>query len=293
MAKEKEKIVKHVDVEQVLKSKNPRLHRLLPRFVMNYIKRTLHEDEMNRGLEKYKDVYGIEFTGASLEFLGAKVESVNPENVPVKGPVIVAANHPLGGLDGIALIYAVSRIRKDAKFLVNDILLFFKNFGDVFVPVNKVGKNSKGALSKIDDVYASDEAVLVFPAGLVSRKQKGAIRDLDWKKSFVTKAKTYQREVVPVFIEGKNTNWFYNLASFRKKIGIKANIEMFYLADEMFNQRGKPIRIHFGKPFSSALLDDSRSDREWAQIIKNYVYEMGAGYKKPFEEFLRSLPAKK
>src|ERR1700741_4449122 len=221
MEKNKEVIVKHVDVEQVIKTKNPGLHRLLPRFVINYIKRTLHEDEMNRGLEKYKDVHGIEFTGASLEFLGAKVDSVNPENMPKEGGIIVCSNHPLGGLDGIALIYAVSRIRKDAKFLVNDILLFFKNFGDVFVAVNKVGKNSKGALTRIDDVYSSDNAVLVFPAGMVSRKQQGVIRDLEWKKSFVTKAITYKKPIIPVFIEGKNTNWFYNLASFRKKIGIK------------------------------------------------------------------------
>lgn len=291
MEKTEVKKVKHVDVEQVIKSKNPRLHRLLPRFILNYIKRTLHEDEMNYGLEKYKDVHGIDFTGASLEFLGAKVESVNPENIPTTGGVIVAANHPLGGLDGIALIYAVSRVRRDAKFLVNDILLFFKNFGDVFVPVNKVGRNSKGALSKIDDVYASSDAVLVFPAGLVSRKQKGGIRDLDWKKSFVTKAITYKRPIVPVFIEGKNTNWFYNLASFRKKIGIKANIEMFYLADEMFKQQGKPIRIHFGKPFSSELLDSSRTDKEWAQVIKTYVYEMGNGTKLSFEEFIKTLPS--
>ncbi|MFL5754184.1 MAG: 1-acyl-sn-glycerol-3-phosphate acyltransferase, partial [Bacteroidia bacterium] len=220
----------------------------------------------------------------------AKVESVNPENVPVSGGCIICANHPLGGLDGIALIHAVSRIRKDAKFLVNDILLFFKNFGDVFVAVNKTGKNSKGALTRIDDVYSSDNAVLVFPAGLVSRKQNGIIKDLEWKKSFVTKATTYKKPILPAFIEGRNTNWFYNLASFRKKIGIKANIEMFYLADEMFNQRGKPIRIHFGKPFSPDLLDESRSHREWAQVIKSYVYEMGKGTQLSFDEYIKTLP---
>ena len=157
---------------------------------------------------------------------------------------------------------------------MNDILTQFKNLQDLFIGVNKHGKNAAHLLSEIDKQYASEQVTLIFPAGLVSRKQSGVVRDLEWKKSFITKSKKHKRNVIPVHIEGKNTNRFYNLANWRKQFGIKANIEMFFLVDEMFKQKNKTFTITFGEPIPYSVFDKSKSDYEWAQWVKEKVYDL-------------------
>jgi putative hemolysin len=158
--------------------------------------------------------------------------------------------------------------------LVNDILLNIPNFGDLFVPVNKHGSSGKRGAEIIEETYSGNDAVIVFPAGLVSRKQEYGIKDLEWKKSFINKAKKYKKDVVPIYVDGKNSEFFYNLARIRKKVGIKANIEMFYLADEMFGQKNKKIVVHIGKPISYEYFDASKSDLYWAETVKNMVYDI-------------------
>ena len=170
---------------------------------------------------------------------------------------------------------------------VNDILKKLENFQSLFVAVNKVGSNTKSALKLIDEIYAGDEAVLIFPAGLVSRKQAGVIKDLEWKKSFITKSIENKKDVVPVFIDGKNSDFFYNLASVRKFLGIKTNIEMLYLPDEMVNQKGKEIEINFGKPIPHTVFDNSKTHYEWARLVKEYVYTIKSDAPGCFTEFLK------
>lgn len=279
--------IKLIDVDAIIREKNPSLYRLLPRFVLSYIKKKIHQDFLNRGIEKYKDVYHLEFNSSALEWMGAQVSWTGEENIPVSGGVIVCSNHPLGGLDGMALIKAVSSRRKDIRFLVNDILTNFENFQTLFVAVNKVGSNTKEALRVIDEVYAGNEAVLVFPAGLVSRKQQGKIKDLEWKKSFIAKAVETRKDVVPVFIDGKNSDFFYNFALWRKRLGIKANIEMFFLPDEMVNQKGKFIRITFGKPIPWQIFDRSFTPLGWAQLVREFVYQLKENPAADFSVFIR------
>jgi putative hemolysin len=175
---------------------------------------------------------------------------------------------------GIAFMHALGKYRADLRFLVNDILMNIKNFEPIFVPVNKHGTNSREVSQLIEDTYAGNYAVLVFPAGLVSRKQPGGIKDLEWKKSFISKAKRYKKDIVPVYIEGRNSNFFYNFARLRKRLGIKSNIEMFYLPDEMFSQRGKKVTIHVGKPISYQYFDKSKTESQWAEWVKQIVYQM-------------------
>jgi putative hemolysin len=263
-----------IDIEQVLKEKNAKLHKWLPGFVIKYIKRIVHEDDINQVMANNGHLHGIDFVNALIEEFGIEVSLTGEENIPLEEPVIFASNHPLGGMDGVAFMYALGKYRTDIRFLVNDILTNIKNFEPMFVPVNKHGSNSREVSKLIEETYAGDYAVLVFPAGLVSRKQKGAIKDLEWKKSFISKAKRYRKSVVPVYIEGRNSNFFYNLAKIRKNIGIKANIEMFYLADEMFAQRGKKVVIHIGKPISYQYFDKSKTEIEWAEEVKKLVYLM-------------------
>ena len=216
---------KHVDIAKVIQTKSPKLHKYLPGFVLNYIIKKLHQDEINHGINRSDDKFGHEFNKAGLDYLGAKIKWNGEGFIPKQGKVIIAANHPLGGLDGMALIHAVSHVRKDTVFFVNDVLKNLKNYGDLFVGVNKVGNSTSSALKVVVDEYSTEKAILVFPAGLVSRMQKGKIEDLDWKKSFVSKAVQYGSPIIPTFIYGQNSNFFYNFAKWRKRLGIRANIE--------------------------------------------------------------------
>jgi len=265
---------KFIDIKRLIKSKNPRLAKWLPGFVINYLKRILHEDEINAFLSKNKNVRNIDFCDAAVEYLNIKVEIIGIDNIPNKGPIVIAMNHPFGGMDALALISALRGQREDVKFIVNDLLMNLDNLKDLFVGVNKHGKNETSTRQQIYELFESDEAVCIFPAGLVSRKQKGLIRDLDWKKTFVTYAKKFDEPIIPVFIDGRLSNFFYGLSNFRKFIGIKANIEMLYLADELFKQRGKTITFIVGEPILPVNFDPMRSERDLAQDVKEIVYKL-------------------
>ncbi|MES2131916.1 MAG: 1-acyl-sn-glycerol-3-phosphate acyltransferase [Bacteroidota bacterium] len=278
---------KFIDIEKVLKEKAYKLYRWLPRFIINWLKKKLHENDINAAMDALKDERGLEFNSKGLKLLGADVESKHSELIPKTGTVIIAANHPLGGLDGMALIKAVGEVRSDVRFFVNDILSNIKNYGEIFVAVNKVGNSSTRSLRTMEDVFMSETAVLFFPAGLVSRKQNGLVRDLEWKKSFVTQAIDHERMIQPVFIEGENSKFFYNFANFRKKLGIKANIEMLFLPDEMFMAKKKHIIIHFSKPFDSALLHSGKSHKQWSNLIYQYIYSPEFMKGIPFEEYMK------
>lgn len=278
---------KFVDIDKVLKEKATKLYRWLPRFAINWLKRKLHEQEINAAMIKLKDYRGLDFNARSLETIGARVESVHPERVPSTGKITVVSNHPLGGLDGMALIKAVGEVRPDVSFFVNDILKNVSNYGDIFVAVNKVGTVTTSSLRTMEDVFRGGGAVLIFPAGLVSRKQNGLVRDLKWRKSFVTQSIDHKRTVVPVFIEGENSKFFYNFAMWRKRLGIKANIEMLFLPDEMFSANKKDIRIHFGKPFSYEVFDSSKTHSQWSELFYQYIYSAEFMKGLAFEEYIQ------
>ena len=278
---------KFIDIEKVLREKAYKLYKWLPGFAIRWLKKKLHEQEINDAMWQLRDERGLEFNTKGLDLLGAKVVSVHAENVPVDRNVTIAANHPLGGLDGMALIKAVGQIRPDVHFFVNDILKNITNYGDVFIAVNKLGAASARSLRTMEDIFRQGGAVLIFPAGLVSRKQNGKVRDLSWKKSFVTQAIDHKREIVPTFIEGENSKFFYNFAQWRKRIGIKANIEMLFLPDEMFRANKKEIRIHFGKPFSYQVFDASKSHKQWADKVYEFIYSEAFMKGVTFEDYIK------
>jgi putative hemolysin len=263
---------KFLDIEKAIRDKNPRLLKILPKFLINYIKRIAHQDDLNKLVADHENEYGLEFVNSMLHDLGTHCDVFGWENVPPSGRFIFASNHPLGGLDGMVFMNEVGRKHPHLKFIVNDLLLNIKNLEPVFIPVNKHGRQSIEYARKIEDAYASDIQILYFPAGLCSRKIKGQIIDLPWHKSFIAKAIQYKRDIVPAYFEGRNTNFFYNLANLRKSLGIKANVEMFFLVDEMFKQRGKPIRLTFGKPIPYSLFDKSKTSTEWASYVRDITY---------------------
>ena len=268
---------KFIEIREVIRKKSPKLAKWIPKPILRYLERTLHQDEINYIMTKYHDRFGLDFVDSLLDELGVEVELEGVENIPLEDSVIFASNHPLGGLDGVAFMQAIGRYRRDVKFLVNDILMNIRNLEPLFIPVNKLGGQSKSAIAAIEEAYASDHALLVFPAGLVSRKIEGEVVDLEWKKSFISKAKKYKKDIVPVYIEGRNSNFFYNLAKWRAKIGLQANIEMLYLPDEMFSQKGKKIKIRVGKRISFTQFDKSKNERQWAADVKQQVYAMADG----------------
>jgi putative hemolysin len=271
---EEEENVKFIQVREVIHKKSPKLAKWIPKPLISYLERVIHEEEINYIMTKFRDQFGLDFVDDLIEELGVNVVLEGVENIPTDDHVIFASNHPLGGLDGIAIMHAIGRYRRDVKFLVNDILMNIRNLEPLFIPVNKVGNQAKSGIMAIDQAYASENALLIFPAGLVSRKIDGRIADLEWKKSFISKSKKYKRDVIPVYIDGRNSNFFYNLARLRQKFGIKANLEMLYLPDEMFSQRNQQVIIRFGERIPYSHFDSSKSERDWANEVRNIVYGM-------------------
>ena len=263
-----------IDIEKVFASKSEKISKLLPSFIIRYLKRIIHQDELNNFLSRSHKKQGIEFADSVLEELQITFEIKGLENINKDGRYIFASNHPLGGPDGIILISIFGKYFPKIRFLVNDILLNIKNLSEVFVPINKHGGQAKEAAKIIEDAYQSEATMLTFPAGLVSRKQKGKIEDLEWKKSFIAKAKKHKRDIVPIHISGRNSNFFYNLANLRKFLGLKSNLEMLYLPNELFKQREKKFTIHIGKPVPHQTFDKSMSYDRWAEKMKKETYKL-------------------
>jgi putative hemolysin len=270
-----------IDVEQILKTKLKNKAGRIPGFVVNYLVRIIHQDEINEILRRYKALQGVDFMEALVEdYFRVRLNVQHEENLPSgEGRYIFVSNHPLGGFDGICLSYLLGkRYQGNVRYLVNDLLLAIPNLRSLFVPVNKHGAQSREAAKKIEEVYASGNQIITFPAGLCSRKRNREIRDLEWKKSFIQKAVEHERDVVPIYFEGRNSDFFYRLANFRKLFGVKMNLEMLYLPDEMFKNRNKVFDIHIGKPISWKTFDSSRKAVEWAEWMKEEVYKLDKKY---------------
>ena len=265
---------KFINIRKVIHDKNPALAKMMPGFLVSFMKRLIHEDELNRIIYDYRDRYGLDFVRSILEDMKVTYSMEGLEQVPVEGRYIFASNHPLGGFDGLVLMDAIGTVFPEIRFIVNDLLLNLKNFEPIFVPVNKHGRQSAGYARKIEETYSSNAQVLYFPAGLCSRKIKGQIADPKWNKNFIQKAVKYGRDVVPVYFEGRNSNFFYNLAHLRKKLGIKANLEMTFLVNEFFKQKGQRLRLKFGMPIEYTTFCKSNNYNQWAEVVREKVYSM-------------------
>ncbi|MGI6073380.1 MAG: 1-acyl-sn-glycerol-3-phosphate acyltransferase [Fermentimonas sp.] len=265
-----------IDIDSILKDKAPNSYKKIPGFVIRYLKKIVHQDEMNAILERISDKDGIDFMKALIDDeFNIKLNIEGEENIPDSGRFTFVSNHPLGGLDGICLSTILGeKYDGKIKYLVNDILYYIDPLKSIFIPINKHGAQAKNSAIKINEAYASDNQIITFPAGLCSRKQSGKIVDLDWLKNFVSKSIEYGRDIVPIYFSGKNSNFFYNLANLRKRLGIKFNLEMVYLPDEMFKNKNQTFTVKFGRPISYKTLDSSKSPTEWADHIKKIVYSM-------------------
>jgi len=258
-----------INVKEILRSKAPKAR--VPGFLVRYLERIVHQDELNQFLNEHSDVYGIDFVKESMRFLGVTIHSEGLDEIP-DGRYTFAGTHPLGGIDGLSTGLAVyNRFPgQSIRFLSNDLLTNLKSLLPLFVPVNKVGSQSqhRSLPERLNEAYQSDMQMVIFPAGKCARRIKGKITELRWSKSFIQKSIESKRDVVPVYFEGRNSNFFYNLANLRTFLGIKTNYEMLYLADEMFKQRGNTFHIKFGKPIPYNTFDSSRTTQQWADWVR-------------------------
>ena len=267
---------KFVDVHKAIREKSPSLYAVIPDWLINWFKeRIVHESYVNNYLNDHYDVRDFEFCEQFLTDKSITVKTVGTENIPLEGGAVFAANHPLGGTDALAILMSIGKHRQDVKFLSNDLLEQIMNLKGLFVGINSYGASARESIRKVDALFGSDNAVFIFPAGLVSRMTRyKVIRDLDWKKTFISKAKRHNKPVVPVHISGRLSKRFYAVARVRKFFGIKINFEMLFLVDEIFKQKGKSITITYGQPIDPETFDKSKTDEQWAYEVKRQVYEL-------------------
>jgi putative hemolysin len=263
-----------VDVESVIAGKNPKLLKIIPKFIFSWLKRLIHQNDINNILSKYGHLEGVPFASSALEEMNITYTLHGLDNIAEERRYIIVSNHPLGGLDGLILTEAFGRIFNSVKFVVNDLLYSIDPLKPVFIPVNKYGRQTTGAAEMIHESYSSGDQILYFPAGLCSRLVKGKIEDLEWKKSYLNQALKYKRDILPVYFEGRNSGLFYRIANLRKRLGIKFNYETILLPHEMFRQQNNSFNVYIGKPFTCEELLSGKSVNEWNNLVRERVYSL-------------------
>ncbi len=270
-----------IDIDQILHAKAGKKARYVPRFVTSWLKRIAHQEEINQFLEQVGDTQGVPWLDAVMNFLDVKLKVHGLENLPDDSQgarYTFVSNHPLGGPDGIAIGQILGhhydgRIR----YLVNDLLMNLHGLAPLCIPINKTGKQSRDFPRLVEAVFSSDAHIIMFPAGLCSRREKGIVRDLPWNKTFITKSIETRRDVVPIYFGGCNSDRFYRWAGFGKRLGLKFNIAMFFLADETFRHRHKTFQVYIGRPIPWQTFDASRKPAQWAQYVQDEVYRLNTG----------------
>lgn len=268
---------KTIDIEAVLRSKMGDKVRYVPSFLKRWLKKIIHQDEVNEFLWKNKEKTGVEWLWATVRYLDMNLEVEGTENLPSSDDgklYTFVSNHPLGGIDGVALGAIIGK-HYDGKFryLVNDLLMNLPGLAPLCIPINKTGHQARNFPAMVNAGFNSGNHILMFPAGLCSRKIKGEIADLEWKKAFISKSVEHQRDVVPIHFSGQNSNKFYRIANICQMLGIKFNIAMLFLVDEMYKNRHKSFKITIGKPISWETFNKQKSPMKWANLVRNRVYQ--------------------
>ena len=269
---------KTIDVRAILKGKMGAKAKYVPTPVVKWLEHILHQDEVNDFLWRHRDVTGVEWLEACVDYLGMKLDIVGADNLPDKGDgrlYTFVSNHPLGGVDGVAIGAIIGR-RYDGRFryLVNDLLMNLPGLAPLCIPINKTGHQSRNFPAMVEAGFHGDNHIVMFPAGICSRRISGEIHDLPWKKTFITKSVETRRDVVPIHFGGRNSDFFYNLANACKRLGVKFNVAMLFLADEMYKNRDKEFRVAIGKPIPWQTFDKSKTPAQWAQYVQDAVYKL-------------------
>lgn len=266
--------MKYIDVAKSIKESDSEFLKKLPGFLVRWLEIILRQDDLNIILEKYKDCQGGDFHRSIIKEFNLTIEVDGLENLPENRKCFFLANHPFGILDGMALTKTVIEKYGTFKAIGNESFEFIPNLRPYIALVNPYGLSSKSYVAELEKVYQSDVAITHFPAGEVSRRYNGKIQDREWHKSFITRAISCQRDIVPFYFHGKNSNLFYGINLVRRALGIKTNIELILLPREMFLKRNKTIKFKIGKPIPWQTFDRSYTHIQWAQKVKAHVYSM-------------------
>lgn len=259
-----------LDLRRILTDRIPKGRgRWIPSPVYRGLESLIRQKQLNTLLRDAYPAEGCAFAGRIMQLLDIDLRVSGLESIP-PGRYAFASNHPLGGLDGLALLDVLGKKfgPDKVKFPVNDMLLNVTPLSTVFVPINKYGAQGRDAARALNDAFASDAQIAIFPSGLVSRiGDDGRIADLKWHKTFAAKALEYGRDIVPVYIDALNRRRFYVLAHLRRQLGIKVNIEQLDLPAELCASRGMRIEIAFGQPVS--ISDLRAADATPVQITRH------------------------
>lgn len=273
-----ETIEKTIDIDKILASKMGNKVKFVPKFLVRWLKHIIHEDEVNRFLWESRDKSGTEWLTECVRYLDMDLRIEGIENLPDKNDgklYTFVSNHPLGGQDGVALGSIIGKhYDGNFRYLVNDLLLNLPGLAPVSIGINKTGKQSRDFPRMVEAGFQSNNHMLMFPAGLNSRKINGIIHDLPWKKTFISKSVEYKRDVVPIYFSGRNSERFYRIANWQKKLGLKINIAMLFLVDEMYRNVHKSFTVKIGKPIPWQTFDKSKTPVEWAKFVEDKVYEL-------------------
>lgn len=275
----KESVEKTIDIKRILKDKMGSKARFVPCFLVAWLKKIIHEDEVNRFLWENRNLKGTEWLTACVQYLDMTLDIIGAENLPDKNDgklYTFVSNHPLGGQDGVSLGSIIGR-HYDGKFryLVNDLLLNLPGLKPVSIGINKTGKQSRDFPRMVEAGFNSDNHLLMFPAGLNSRRINGEIHDLPWKKTFITKSVETHRDVVPIHFSGQNSKRFYRIANFSDRY-LPFNLAMLFLVDEMYRNVGKTFRITIGKPIPWQTFNKTKTPMEWANFVEERVYALSS-----------------
>ena len=265
---------KYINIHRQIKSSDSKLLKRLPNFVIYLIKLIIRQNEFNRIFSAYANYEGVEFLSKIKDELNIKIEIEGMENLPEDGKCFFVANHPFGIVDGLVLTKTVGGKYGDFRAIGNEAFMLIPQLKSKIAAINVFGKNPRQYILELEKVFASNLPITHFPAGIVSRIKKRKIEDSDWQKSFIKKSIDYHRNIVPFFFYGHNSNLFYFIYIVRTALKIKTTIELVLLPREFFNKKNKTIKVKIGKPISFQTFDKSKTHFEWAQFVKEQVYNL-------------------
>jgi len=249
------------------------------KWVLNTLKKLLHEDDCNQVIGVNQHLNGYDFLDKLLRDLNFNytVSADALKNIPAAGRLIVVANHPIGTLDGLALVKLIHSVRSDVRIVANQLLLYVEPLQSVFLPVEVLSekKSLRDTYKRMLDALKNDEAIIIFPAGEVSRLTPIGIRDGEWQTGFIKLAKKTRSPILPIHITGNNSIWFYGMSMLYKPLG------SLLLFKEMFNKHNKTIKFNIGATISYLSLANSAAadDKQLSQQMRRHVLNLG--YNRP------------
>ena len=273
-----------VDIQKEIEKKFPNMNKkdtFLKKSLFKVAKKIVHEDSINQFLSQNSHQKGLSFVDAVLDYFDFDytVSSNDLQNIPPFGKVVIIANHPLGGLDALCLLKLVSQVRKDVKIVANDFLAGFEALNSVMILIdNYKHKQSKENIKKIYEALKNEEAIIIFPAGEVSRATAKGIKDPSWNKGFLNFASNSNSPILPVFLDAKNSKTFYTISLLNK------TFSTLLLSNEMFNKKSKRINIKIGQIIPNENILPKGIDKKFLlNLYKKHLYSLKKGKKSFFE----------